>query len=369
MPEDHNEVGSVSQKRYEQIVAELREVVEQQTRGMFVIGDRALEIEPMRPTGGQPPGERTPVVRESLLRLAEDIGLSYGMIVAARTTAAKWPKARRQPDVSFKVHRVLAAIEDEEERFAAILTPPAGKTRWTADDANRRVGRQVDTPVSPEEKVSAIHALARNDEVAAAVTAELLRRPAVAAQVSAEDKVRVVEELTRDEKVAAAVTTGLLRRPQVAAQVPRQDKVRVVEELTRDEAVATEVTTGLLRRPDVAFKAMADDTARHQVNHAQVERGRQAREHFERTSPVAPAVRRIERTMEFIDLVAACHAFVAAAGRSVPGLRDRQLGEDEKAIVHDNVSRVRATLDWIETAVDTGKVDVDGELARLLAGE
>lgn len=66
---------------------------------------------------------------------------------------------------------------------------------------------------------------------------------------------------------------------------------------------------------------MADDTARHQVNHAQVERGRQAREHFERTSPVAPAVRRIERTMEFIDLVAACHAFVAAAGRPVPGRR------------------------------------------------
>ncbi|MCY0947202.1 DUF6192 family protein [Streptomyces sp. H34-S5] len=28
-----------------------------------------------------------------------------------------------------------------------------------------------------------------------------------------------------------------------------------------------------------------------------------------------------------------------------------------------------ATLDWIETAVDTGKVDVDGELARLLQGE
>ncbi|MGI5461102.1 DUF6192 family protein [Streptomyces sp. CA-249302] len=33
----------------------------------------------------------------------------------------------------------------------------------------------------------------------------------------------------------------------------------------------------------------------------------------------------------------------------------------------ENVARVRARLlDWIETAVDTGKVDVDGELARLL---
>lgn len=90
--------------------------------------------------------------------------------------------------------------------------------------------------------------------------------------------------------------------------------------------------------------------------------------HFDRTSPVAPVVRQIDRTVEFLDLVSACHSFVAAAGRTVPGLRDRQLGEDERAIVHENVARVRATLDWIETAVDTGKVDVDGELARLLAG-
>ncbi|MBB4779068.1 hypothetical protein BJY27_000029 [Streptomyces rapamycinicus] len=155
----------------------------------------------------------------------------------------------------------------------------------------------------------------------------------------------------------------------MAAQVKSEDKVRVVEEFTRDENVAVTVTTGLLRRPDVAFKAMSDDTARHQVNHAQVERGRQAREHFERTSPIAPAVRNIDRSVEFLDLVTACHSFVAAAGRAVPGLRDRQLGEDERAIVHENVAKVRATLDWIETAVDTGKVDVDGELARMLRGE
>lgn len=89
---------------------------------------------------------------------------------------------------------------------------------------------------------------------------------------------------------------------------------------------------------------MSDDTARYQVNHAGVERGRQAREHFERTSPVALAVRRIERTMEFIDLVAACHSFVASAGRTVPGPRDRQLDEDERAIVNENVAHVRAAM-------------------------
>ncbi|MDQ0784641.1 hypothetical protein QFZ64_000138 [Streptomyces sp. B3I8] len=110
-------------------------------------------------------------------------------------------------------------------------------------------------------------------------------------------------------------------------------------------------------------------TARFQVNHAQVERSRQAREDFDRTSPVAPAVRAIDRSVEFLDLVTACHSFVAAAGRTVPGLRDRTLNDDERTLVHENLARVRATLDWIETAVDTGKVDVDDELARLLKGE
>lgn len=70
---------------------------------------------------------------------------------------------------------------------------------------------------------------------------------------------------------------------------------------------------------------------------------------------VAPAVRHIDRTVEFLDLVTACHSFVAAVGRAVPGLRDRTLGEDERTIVHENVAKVRATLDWIETAVNTGK--------------
>lgn len=336
MPEEieiADKVGSVSANRYAEIVAELRKLVETAGRIQFTIGDYALEVEPMREAGGQERGDELFTVKDSLFRLAEDIGLSYSQVKSARWTASKWPEDRRVSGVSFTVHKIMASIVDDEERWTTILTPPKGKSRWTPDEANRRVGRQVVKPVTPQEKVTAIHTLAT------------------------------------DEEVAATVTSDFLRRPAVVSQVKQDDKVRVVEELTRDETVAAKVTTGLLRRPDVAFRAMSDDTARHQVNHAQVERGRQAREHFEETSPVAPAVRNIDRSVEFLDLVTACHAFVAAAGRVVPGMRDRQLGEDERTIVHENVARVRATLDWIETAVDTGKVDVDGELARLLQGE
>ncbi|WP_446750719.1 DUF6192 family protein [Streptomyces sp. WZ-12] len=142
----------------------------------------------------------------------------------------------------------------------------------------------------------------------------------------------------------ALVALVYLREHTTLAKIAAGFQIKVVEELTRDEHVAAEVTTGLLRRPDVAFKAMLDDTVRHLVNRAQVDQGRQAREHFEETSPVAPAIHNIDRSVEFLDLVTACHAFVAAAGRVVPGMRDRQLGDDERVIVHENVARVRGPL-------------------------
>lgn len=46
-------------------------------------------------------------------------------------------------------------------------------------------------------------------------------------------------------------------------------------------------------------------------------------------------------------------------------LRDRTLSEDEGAIIHQNVAKVRAMPYWIETAVDTGKFDMDYEPAAI----
>ncbi|WP_067057469.1 DUF6192 family protein [Streptomyces sp. FXJ1.172] len=153
-----------------------------------------------------------------------------------------------------------------------------------------------------------------------------------------------------------------------------QEKIEAVHDLVVDEQVAAQVATDLLRRPSVAFKAMTDHTARHQVNHAQVEQARRLREADEQqlTGPVGPFepdVRRINHALEFLDLAGACQRFVAAAGRIMPSLRERRLSEDEREAVHRNVDRVRATCEWITTAVDTGEVDVDEELAKLLRGE
>lgn len=159
----------------------------------------------------------------ALTRLAEDIGLKFSTVKSARWTSSRWPADRLRNGVSYTVHRILAYIEVEQERFAAILAPPEGKTRWTPDAARRRVGNRVETPVTPKEKITVIHTLAQ------------------------------------DHQVAAAVTSDFLKRPEVTAKVTRADKARVVDEFTRDEQVATSAATTLLRSPGSAFKAMSDD--------------------------------------------------------------------------------------------------------------
>ncbi|MFD9636835.1 DUF6192 family protein, partial [Streptomyces violascens] len=212
--------------------------------------------------------------------------------------------------MSLDIHRILMGHPD---RFELIRNPPFnahyGTRRWTQDAAKRARGWQVHYPVSVQEKVTAIHDLAADDQVAAQVAADLLQRPAV------------------------------------AEEVPPQVRVETIRGLAHDERVAAEAATRLLHRPDVAFKAMGDDRARNSVNHAQVERGRQAREEYERTSELAPVIRHFERTAEFLDLVGACHTFVATTNRVVPGLRGRTLSDDEKAVLRENVARVRGALE------------------------
>ncbi|WP_051755564.1 DUF6192 family protein [Kitasatospora purpeofusca] len=134
--------------------------------------------------------------------MADDLGLTYSLVKRARWAASRWPKERRQSGVSFTVHEVLASVTDEAERFEVILAPPRPRGRWTPDEAKRRVRRQVERPVSPEEKVRAIHTLAASEEVSAKVTGGLLRQPGVMANVEPKNKVRAVEELTRDNRLA-----------------------------------------------------------------------------------------------------------------------------------------------------------------------
>lgn len=329
-------VGNVTKTRYEQLVAEARELISQVARAQFSLGEKALEIEPMRPVGGSMPNGTDDLftVEESLQLFADDIGVARATVEDWRWTASRWPEAKRKEGVSYTVHRILNAITVDEERWAAIEDVPfnqrTGKRQWTPDAAKRLVGQRVDRPVTVDEKAQA------------------------------------VADLTRDEEVATLVAAELLKRPGLVEQVPPEEKTRVVAEFTRDSKVAEKVTTDLLRRPEVARSAMRDTTTRMLVNRAQFDNSEQVRQTIrERT----PAVRKIEHTIEYLDLVGSCHSYVSSLGRLVPRLRDQEFTEDERETVRRQIGRVRAAADWLEAALESGEFTFDDQLARLLKGE
>ncbi|MFG2961180.1 DUF6192 family protein [Streptomyces sp. NPDC048291] len=134
--------------------------------------------------------------------------------------------------MSFTVHRILASVADADERWAAIedapFNPRTGARQLTPDGAKRVVGQRVDRPVTVDEKVQAVADLTRDDEVAAQVATDLLKRPAVTEHVTSAGRVRVVTELTRDDTVAQQVTTDLLSRPAVARTTMRDDTTRML---------------------------------------------------------------------------------------------------------------------------------------------
>ncbi|EMF56821.1 hypothetical protein GTY82_08260 [Streptomyces sp. SID5476] len=186
-------IGSVTRERYDELVKLGRDWVTTMSSAQWRLGDAAVEIEPMRSYGGANPSGKDDLftVSEALRMFAEDVGLAYTMVRSYRWVSSRWPKERRRTDVSRTIHKILASIPDEQERFEAVTNPPSsprgGQLRWTHDSAKRVVGWKVDSPESVQEKVEAIHDLATDDAVAAVVTTDFLRRPAVADKAMADD--------------------------------------------------------------------------------------------------------------------------------------------------------------------------------------
>lgn len=167
--------------------------------------------------------------------------------------------------------------------------------------------------------------------------------------------------------------------------VTLEEKVEAIQEIVgRDEAVATAGATGFLHRPEVAFEAMRDPMARERVDEAQfgqaelLEEDEFEEDHHQAfgnygqdSDQIGPAriVRDFHRAMEFSDLIAVCQGFIAGATRLVPELRGRDSTETQSTTLERQLEKVRATADWSEAAVPTGKVGRDEQLAELLRGQ
>ncbi|MDT0485245.1 DUF6192 family protein [Streptomyces sp. DSM 41640] len=249
---------------------------------------------------------------EASLRLfADRLGLSFYTVRTQRWVAAQWPAEHRQKGVSYEVHRILASWP---ERFELIRNPPlnerTGLRQWTGEAAKKAVGWKTENPATAQEKVAAVHELVQGDET-----------------------------------------------------------------------VAAQVACDFLRLPEVAFRAMRDAQAREMVNEAQFEQAELldedefeedydntfgAYEESDRFDDPVRMVRSWHKAMEFSDLVAVCQGFIAGAARLVPKLRAHDLTQPQAETIGRQVEKIRATADWIESAVATGKFDLDEQLAQLL---
>ncbi|MDX3643479.1 DUF6192 family protein [Streptomyces sp. MB09-02B] len=309
-------VGKVTRSRYDELVAESLDMVEEDTRCQFGLGDAALELEPLRGHGGHLPlDEGDQGVAESLRLFADEIGLSFYTVRTQRWVAAQWPAEHRQAGVSWEVHRILAHAPD---RFELIRNPPlserTGRRRWGAGVAKKVVGwktEEVQVPVTTEEKVEVIRELARDDEA-----------------------------------MAAQVATDFLRRPEVAFKAMRDAEARDnVNEAQFEQA------------------GLDDDEFDEEYEEAFAD------EEGEPFEDPARIVRSWRKSMEFTDLIAVCQGFIAGAARLVPKLRGHEFTETQTKVLENHLEKIRATADWIETAAATGQVDLDEQLAQLLRGQ
>jgi hypothetical protein len=212
-------VGHVTHRRYTQLVRECRDLVAQQTRCQFLIGDRALEIEPIRPHGGAhaAPDEELLTVSEAIDMFAQDIGIPASTARTYRWVSARWPADDRVAGVSHYIHRVFAGLDD---RVTVINDPPlnerTGEPRWDTDSASRRAGWRPSTPLSPQERLNRITDLAKDDHVATAVTKNFLQRPQVAFAAMGDDTARHQVNAAQFDRSRQAMDVARQRTPAIA---------------------------------------------------------------------------------------------------------------------------------------------------------
>ncbi|MFI6743983.1 DUF6192 family protein [Nonomuraea sp. NPDC050451] len=104
-----------------------------------------------------------------------------GRSLTYRWVASRRPAQHRRHEVPYYIHKTPASLRDDEERWERITKPPLDKRtkthRWTNTAAKQAVDQKFANTTSVQQKVERIHDLARDEQVAAVVATDLLRRP------------------------------------------------------------------------------------------------------------------------------------------------------------------------------------------------
>ncbi|WP_344330447.1 DUF6192 family protein [Streptomyces globosus] len=291
-------------RQWARYVRQGRELVQQESGLQFALGDITLKMVPKKEVG-----DRRGVF-PVLDRYADSIGINVHSLLSYRSVAIHWPVEHRQPGESFSVHRALEALDD---RFEIIKTPPGGAAHWTEDQALRRAGRLPHRPLTKEEKLDRVRTLLTNSESAVGAVEEIIRRPDIAQKVMANpSNQRILYRAHHEQRVEAAA-------------------VRL---------------------------AQAHDREAEPEEEAAAEPARRLREG-------AVDYRRASR--EALELIGSGTAFLVDLQEMVPRLHVAEFTDREVRAILDNHRRIRAALDWCDSALASGDTTMDEELARILA--
>ncbi|MFB7293405.1 DUF6192 family protein [Actinacidiphila glaucinigra] len=292
-------------RQWARYVKQGRELVQEESRIQFKLGDITLKMVPKVDDGRKDRG-----VFVVLDHYADQIGINVHTLLNYRYVAMAWPAEHRAADVSWSIHMAFSALED---RFEVIEHPPKGVDRWTEDMALRHAGRLPHTPLTREEKLDRVRVLMREDESALGAVEEMIRRPDVAHKIMANPSNQRILYRAHQEQ--------------------------------REEAAAARFSAAHERDDDVGEG---------------VEEVRQVR----RREPVVDYQR---ASSEVLELIGAGTTFLVDLQRMIPGLHLAEFTEREVRAVLDNHRRIRAALDWCDSALATGDKSMDEELARILS--
>jgi hypothetical protein len=150
------------------------------------------------------------------------------------------------------------------------------------------------------------------------------------------------------------------------SNVSADTQVRKIRELASDDTVASNAAAEFLSRPHVAGRVMADPNVRRQLYQAQRDHDQQVQDTArERT----PAIKHVEHSMHFLDLLGVGHAFVAGIKRLMPRVQSDPLTRQERDAVHHLLDQAQAAIDFCRSVINTGDLTMDEQLARLLNEE
>ncbi|MEZ0092513.1 DUF6192 family protein [Streptacidiphilus sp. EB129] len=292
---------------WEPIVRKGRKLVKQHSSYQFALGDLVIDALVDHPRGH---GEVTEVIE----LLAHQIGVNETTLRKYYEIAVQWPEEKRRSDVCFSVHEELAYVRS---RYILIRKDPfdpiSKEYRWTVNEAQKVANRAFDTPTNREERLARTRRLLHSDEDAAEVVKEMITRPEVRSRVVADPRSR---HLIREAQYE--------HWREVDSEIEAEAELAPAQDAEEVQDAAEEV--------------------------------------------MAPGIGK-EAPLEILRLIGAFASFFVSLQRIIPEIHAQDYNEDTKAAVLDNIQKARMLLDWCESAITTGRTDMDKALAKLLEDE